>query len=164
MSNVLPISAFPKDLVVDLESGRPAVLNSPTGRVFHGLTTVVEQDYLVQAAVDEAGNVKLLEAYRRRLALVLGLGLVACALVGHLIASRGIRPVKQIAETMQHIRSTNLSERIESPHLPAELSTLAHTFNDMLDRLEEAFSRLSQFSADIAHELRTPVNNLRGEV
>jgi two-component system heavy metal sensor histidine kinase CusS len=48
--------------------------------------------------------------------------------------------------------------------LPAELRPLASTFNEMLDRLEESFTRLSRFSADIAHELRTPVNNLRGEV
>ena len=48
--------------------------------------------------------------------------------------------------------------------LPAELSVLAATFNEMLDRLEDAFSRLSRFSSDIAHELRTPIHNLRGEV
>src|SRR6185503_13448056 len=60
-------------------------------------------------------------------------------------------------------RSTTLHERIPAAGLPAELSALAGEFNEMLDRLEEAFTRLSQFSADIAHELRTPVNNLRGE-
>ena len=48
--------------------------------------------------------------------------------------------------------------------LPAELLALADTFNEMLDRLEESFGRLARFSTDIAHELRTPVNNLRGEV
>jgi two-component system heavy metal sensor histidine kinase CusS len=47
--------------------------------------------------------------------------------------------------------------------LPAELSVLAGTFNEMLDRLQESFDRLARFSADIAHELRNPVNNLRGE-
>jgi len=48
--------------------------------------------------------------------------------------------------------------------LPTELQSLAGTFNDMLDRLEDSFVQISQFSADVAHELRTPVNNLRGEI
>ena len=47
--------------------------------------------------------------------------------------------------------------------MPAELADLADTFNDMLRRLEESFDRLSRFSADIAHELRTPLSNLRGQ-
>jgi two-component system heavy metal sensor histidine kinase CusS len=63
----------------------------------------------------------------------------------------------------QRIRSTTLHERIEAGSFPAEVAALADTFNEMLDRLQESFERLSRFSADIAHELRTPVNNLRGE-
>ena len=68
-----------------------------------------------------------------------------------------------MSETVSRIRSTSLRERFELPGLPAELFVLAGAFNEMLDRLETSFQRLTQFSADIAHELRTPVNNLRGE-
>src|SRR5207245_164854 len=56
-----------------------------------------------------------------------------------------------------------LDERIETHELPAELSALAETFNEMLHRLGEAFGRLSRFSADIAHELRTPIQNLQSQ-
>ena len=66
-------------------------------------------------------------------------------------------------QTTQRIRPTNLAERISTDGLPKELLTLADTFNQMLDRLEESFGRISRFSADIAHDLRTPVNNIRGE-
>ena len=57
-----------------------------------------------------------------------------------------------------------MHERIPNGGLSAELSLLAVTFNSMLDRLEDAFQRVSRFSDDVAHELRTPVNNLRGEI
>ena len=68
-----------------------------------------------------------------------------------------------MATTARHISSTNLRERILPEGYPFELASLANTFNQMLDRLEESFERISRFSADIAHDLRTPVNNIRGE-
>jgi two-component system heavy metal sensor histidine kinase CusS len=82
---------------------------------------------------------------------------------GYQIARQGIRPVEAMATTARHITSTNLRERILSEGYPFELASLANTFNQMLDRLEESFERISRFSADIAHDLRTPVNNIRGE-
>jgi two-component system heavy metal sensor histidine kinase CusS len=84
-------------------------------------------------------------------------------LVGYQIARRGIRPVQEMATTARHISSTNLRERILAEGYPFELASLANTFNQMLDGLEESFERISRFSADIAHDLRTPVNNIRGE-
>jgi len=84
-------------------------------------------------------------------------------LVGYRIARTGIRPVEEIAATARRITSTNLRERIEAEGYPSELASLAGTFNQMLERLEESFERISRFSADIAHDLRTPVNNIRGE-
>ena len=84
-------------------------------------------------------------------------------LLGYRIARHGIRPVEEIAATARNITSTNLRERIRAEGYPSELASLAGTFNQMLDRLEESFERISRFSADIAHDLRTPVNNIRGE-
>src|SRR5262249_40197539 len=92
------------------------------------------------------------------------LALIGCAAAGYALARRGLRPIWDITQTAQRIRSSTLYERIDSTALPVELAVLAGTFNEMLDRLEESFRRLERFSADIAHELRSPVNNLRGEV
>jgi len=116
---------------------------------------------LLQVAVDMGQNQIVLTKYRKRLLIVLGLSLLACAWGGYWIAHRGIRLVKEMAQTAAKIRSTTLDERLETSGLPSELSDLAVTFNGMLDRLEESFSRLSRFSADIAHELRVPIHNLR---
>src|SRR5204862_400910 len=82
--------------------------------------------------------------------------------VSYRIAHRGLRPLAEMAVTAGRIRPTTLHQRMKTVGLPAELGVLAGTFNEMLDRLEESFHRLERFSADIAHELRTPVNNLRG--
>ena len=71
--------------------------------------------------------------------------------------------MEEIAETARRITSSHLDERIAAEGYPYELASLALTFNNMLDGLEESFARISRFSADIAHDLRTPVNNIRGE-
>ena len=114
--------------------------------------------------MDHSSEAEVLAEYRRNLWLVLAAGLVVCVVVGYQIARRGLRPVRLVTATARRIDPTNLGERIAADGLPAELLDLADTFNRMLDRLERSFARLGQFSADIAHELRTPVNNLRGEV
>jgi two-component system heavy metal sensor histidine kinase CusS len=117
----------------------------------------------VQIAIDVSQKEELLARYRF---WFFGIFLVSCAVfpfVGYQIARRGIRPVEEIAGTARHISSTNLQERIMPEGYPFELASLANTFNQMLDRLEESFARISRFSADIAHDLRTPVNNIRGE-
>lgn len=117
----------------------------------------------VQIAIDVSQQEALLARYRQRFWAILLGTLAIFPLVGYEIASRGIRPVREMATTARHISSTNLHERIQPEGYPSELASLAATFNEMLDRLEESFERISKFSADIAHDLRTPVNNIRGE-
>ena len=122
------------------------------------------QPRFLEVAMDRAHDEFLLARYRERLWLVLGASLVLCALVGYLIARSGMRPIKGISQTAERIRATTLHERIATGGLPEELRGLAQTFNSMLDRLEQSFAHISQFSDDVAHELRTPINNLRGEI
>jgi two-component system, OmpR family, heavy metal sensor histidine kinase CusS len=120
-----------------------------------------EQVATIQVALDTDTARELISGYRRTLLLVLGGGLATCGFAGYWLARAGLKPLRQIAATTERVSSTNLAERIELAGLPTELSSLAHRFNDMLERLEDSFGRLSRFSADIAHEVRTPVNNLR---
>lgn len=117
----------------------------------------------IQIAIDISQEEELLRRYRRWFWAILLATSVLFPMLGYWIARHDIRSVEEIAVTARSITSTNLRERIRAEGYPSELASLAGTFNEMLDRLEESFERISRFSADIAHDLRTPVNNIRGE-
>ncbi len=118
---------------------------------------------IIQIAIDVSQEGGLLARFQLWFWGILLGALLVCPLVGFHIARRGIRPVAEMAATTRRITSTNLRERVLPEGYPSELASLANTFNEMLDRLEESFERISRFSGDIAHDLRTPVNNIRGE-
>jgi two-component system heavy metal sensor histidine kinase CusS len=155
--------AFPAPVAADREPGPGTDLRSPSGRLFRCAAARAGAGRVIQVALDRGQEEELLAGYRRSLWLVLGLALAGCTLAGYHIARRGLRPVAEVTETARRIRPATLGQRLATTGLPAELRALAETFNDMLARLEDSFGRLARFSADIAHELRTPVNNLRGE-
>lgn len=113
----------------------------------------------VQLALDISNKEALLASYRRNLLIVLLAGLVVSALAGHAIARRGLRPLEAITRSARDVSVASLDRRISTRDWPRELIALAAAFDEMLERLEDSFRRLSQFSADIAHELRTPVTN-----
>jgi two-component system, OmpR family, heavy metal sensor histidine kinase CusS len=93
---------------------------------------------------------------------VIGAALIALALA-YWVTSRGLKPLKLMAGKAAEITPNRLSARLDVAHAPAELQSLAVSFNAMLDRLENGYERLLQFSADLAHELRTPIGALIGE-
>jgi two-component system heavy metal sensor histidine kinase CusS len=167
MDKVLPPSSFP---AATGEPERGIDIESPLGGPYRVVAVHAtdgrpkRSSYVIQVAMDRTLQTELHAAYRKNLVLVPGTALLICAFAGYQIARRGIRPIHDITQTAQRIRHTNLGERITPDGLPAELLVLAATFNQMLDRLEQSFGRLSRFSADIAHELRTPVHGLRGEI
>ena len=92
------------------------------------------------------------------------IGLVISALIsaalGWMVASSGLRPIRQVTRVTASMSAKSLKERIPLASVPKELQQMVLSFNAMLSRLDDAFVRLSNFSADIAHELRTPVSNL----
>jgi two-component system heavy metal sensor histidine kinase CusS len=149
--------------------GRILRMKGRDGRIFRVATATAPvgspptQTDTIQIAIDVSQQEKFLQRYRLWFFSILLGTFVALPLIGYQIARRGIRPVEAMAATARRISSTNLRERILPDGYPFELASLAGTFNQMLDRLEDSFERISRFSADIAHDLRTPVNNIRGE-
>ena len=144
-------------------------IDSPTGASYRAVVATVPRDasgsevWTLQVAVDLTQEQVVLERQRVWIWALLAAALVVCPGLGFAIARRSTRPLREVAETARQIESSTLNERIHTEGYPVEIRVLAVAFNGMLERLEESFARLSRFSADIAHELRTPVNNIRGE-
>jgi two-component system heavy metal sensor histidine kinase CusS len=86
--------------------------------------------------------------------------IIVMSIMSWLAVHYGHRPLRQIINQLGHISSNELSARLAPDTVPRELSDLIRSFNELLERLDRAFDRLSHFSDDIAHELRTPVTNL----
>jgi two-component system, OmpR family, heavy metal sensor histidine kinase CusS len=120
--------------------------------------------YIMQIALDLVEEDKLLGQYRARMWAIMAPALLAAALIGYALAHSGLRPLRKVMRSVRRVQTTTLDQRIDPSGFPGELAKLAGSFNDMLQRIEDAFSRLSRFSADIAHELRTPLGCLRGEL
>jgi two-component system heavy metal sensor histidine kinase CusS len=81
-------------------------------------------------------------------------------LLGYMLVRHGLRPLHLIARQAYSITAERLDTRLDASTAPRELQILVQSFNAMLDRLHDSFQRLTQFSADLAHDFRTPINNL----
>ena len=105
----------------------------------------------------------------RKMLLGLGLGLAAMGVLITAVTSvlifylikRGCRPIEEVSGITAAIKPERRGSRLPEEAVPAELVPLVHQFNGLLERVDRAFERERRFSADIAHELRTPVAELR---
>lgn len=117
----------------------------------------------VLLGLDITHHAHFLQDIRRYLWTGIALAALLTALLGWLVARQGLAPLKRITATAKRLSAERLGERLDLQATPPEMLELANAFNSMLNRLEADFQRLSEFSADIAHELRTPVSNLLTE-
>ncbi|OYX27872.1 MAG: two-component sensor histidine kinase, partial [Hydrogenophilales bacterium 32-62-9] len=101
-----------------------------------------------------------MDTFRTLLAAAIALAALATAGLGWMATRWGLTPLRQVTETMSGISAEHLSDRLPIQGMPTELQPLATAFNAMLARLDDSFRRLSEFSSNIAHELRTPISNL----
>ncbi|MEY2489911.1 MAG: two-component system, OmpR family, heavy metal sensor histidine kinase CusS [Verrucomicrobiota bacterium] len=165
MSGLLPTNVFPGP-----ERSVPSV-NRPQeyrggGKLYSLVATtepVAGQVYTIQVAQDRSSDDQFVKEFGALLAVVLALGILASVVIALTVTKRGLRPVTEMTRSLKRIGAKRLHERIPPRGWPRELRPLAVAFDEMLDRLEDSFTRLSQFSADLAHELRTPIANIRGE-
>ena len=103
---------------------------------------------------------QMLASYRMRLYVAIGLGALLAFALGLVLLRRGLQPLRQLSEAVRGIDLRSLDQRLPAVGTPAELLEPVNALNAMLARLEDSFQRLSQFSADLAHEIRTPLHTL----
>lgn len=161
MAAVLPATIFPEPTntsrAVEYETAHRLFTLAATNE------TVGDRRYLIQLAQDRTMDEQFERKFRMLLVVVLLCGILASAVVARIFTHRSLRPLAEMTRSFERVGPKRLDERVPPSGWPRELQPLAVAYDEMLDRLKDSFTRLSQFSADLAHELRTPVANLRGE-
>ena len=117
----------------------------------------------VLLSIDRSADEALLSAYLKSTLIALPLLLALIGIGAWWIVQRGLSPLRQFRQVASLISTQDLTHRISVDKLPQELSALAHGINFILHRLDGGVQQLSQFSDDLAHELRSPITNLMGK-
>jgi two-component system, OmpR family, heavy metal sensor histidine kinase CusS len=139
------------------------------GHQYRALGTLIASDFqrdeplAVWVALDTKSHDHFQAHFQTTLVFYVTLATLFSGLLGWLAANRGLAPLRIMRTRAQAVTSNKFEERMPVEAVPVEMADLASTLNDMLDRLQEDFRRLSEFSSDLAHELRTPISNLLTE-
>ena len=135
-------------------------------RVLSGRSTIGGKPVVLQVARSEAPMRRDLRNLGLMLMLGLPLGVAVAGLGGYSLARRALAPVHRMAERARSITAERLSDRLPIANPNDELGRLAAVFNDTLGRLESSFDQMRRFTADVSHEVRTPLTAIRtvGEV
>jgi heavy metal sensor kinase len=121
------------------------------------------RSYTVQTGVPTDQILATLSLFRRYLLMLAPLLLLVAASGGYWLSRKALSPVDAITRTARNISGSNLGDRLEKLTTGDELQRLSDTLNEMLARIENAFLRVTQFTADASHELRTPISLIRTE-
>lgn len=159
---------FPQTQLQTARAGKRPVLFSwkSTSGSYRGLVAVFNtknpqlSPITVAIAIDIAHHLDFMATFLKTLWLFVFVAAVITAVLAWFAASRGLRPLRAMRDRAAAITASKLNQRLAPQAFPPELADLAESLNQMLARLEEAFQRLSDFSSDLAHELRTPISNL----
>lgn len=159
----LPISA-----IVDSVNHKPnqPVIWHRASQSYRGLAAKLptgnpdQPGLTVAVAMDMVHHEAFMQSFQQTLWAFVGCAAVLTGMLGWSVARHGLAPLHAMREQTKEITAHQLNQRLNVGAVPMELGALAQSLNEMLTRLEEAFKRLSGFSSDIAHELRTPVSNL----
>lgn len=161
-------TTFPPDLI---ERGRRDGITRPlvwkSGKItLRGIAAVAatripqRPPMVVAIATDISHHQNFMVLFRKTLWIFVVVAATLAGILGWIAARRGLAPLHAMREGAAAVTANHLDYRLPVDTVPAELAELAQTLNEMLERLDDSFRRLSEFSSDLAHELRTPLSNL----
>lgn len=111
-------------------------------------------------ALDASDTQRTLRSYRQSLISMVSIGVVLSTLLAIILTRRGVRPLVLMTRLVQRLRVDRLHLRFQTRTWPLELAPLAQEFDRLLDEIVQGMARLSHFSSDLAHELRTPLASM----
>eukprot|EP01034_Spumella_vulgaris_P037805 gene37805-46647_t len=163
-SRPLPkIASVPAQQVLSLDDIRDWVPEQGSGRMVSAMGLAGGEAVEITLARERSDRLRILKRYAVDLLLVLACGAALAALLGYAIVRHSMRGLRSLIGKANDINTSRLNARLSVRDAPAELREMGEAFNAMLDRLEDGVQRLSGFAADLAHDLRTPVNTLMVE-
>ena len=119
--------------------------------------------YTIEMGIQADDAVETLHLFRLYLLMFAPLVLLAAAGGGYWLSRRALSPVDALVRSAREVGGSSLNNRLQKLETGDELQRLSDTLNEMLDRIETAFLRITQFTADASHELRTPISLIRTE-
>ncbi len=121
-------------------------------------------NYTIQIATSLKPVIHLLQNRLWHIVLSIPIILLFASFFGRIFAKRILNPVVEITNTASKITHEDLSARVKAEHVDEEMKYLVNEFNDMISRLEQSFKYVAEFSFHVAHELKTPLAIIKGEI
>lgn len=146
------------------------VIDPQTEQPYYGLRTLRERDgrnWIVTVVEPETGGDfihSVLEEFLFDMAWLIPLVACATLAIGAISLHRGLRPLRRVSEQAATIEPANLEPRLATADIPAEIRPLVQAFNKVLDRLQAGMEQQRRFTANAAHQLRTPLTILMAEL
>jgi heavy metal sensor kinase len=160
---VYPTLALPQHLS---QSGSPFTYTAESVSVRALIQTITVRGlrYTVQTGLSLTKTLAVLSNFRLQLFLLVTAGLIVSSLAGHFMSRKALVPVAALATEARRINDRNLDIRLPVPSAKDEISDLSRTLNQMLERIDKAFTSVRTFTGNASHELRTPISLLRTEI
>ncbi|MEC4511698.1 copper/silver sensor histidine kinase SilS, partial [Klebsiella pneumoniae] len=148
--------ARPMDTGSEMKMETYRIIASSGQAIFQGK----QQNYVMLTGLSINFHLHYLDALKKNLIAIAVVISLLIVLIIRIAVRQGHLPLRNVSNAIKNITSENLDARLEPTRVPIELEQLVISFNHMIGKIEDVFTRQANFSADIAHEIRTPITNL----